>query len=304
MTSLKAGVIGAGVFGGYHAGKYAASPRAQFIGVFDPNPEKAAALTARFGGEAFASAEALIEACEAVTIATPAVAHFEPAMAALAAGRHVLIEKPISETAEQGRAMVALAAERGLVLQVGHQERFVFRAMGLFDTGAAPRHVLARRMGPPSDRNLDVSVTLDLMIHDLDLALALARAPLAAVEGRARPGRFGSPDEAFARLTFRDGYEAELVSSRVAPARDRVMRVDYDQGFVEVDFVARTFRNETPFALDPDFADSPMARDALGANVEAFLNSVLDGAAVAVSGEAGLAALEAALQIDASASAA
>lgn len=298
QTSLKAGVIGAGVFGGHHARKYAGSGRAKLIGVYDPHAERAAELARSLETKAYDSAEALIADCEAVTIASPAIAHYDAAKLALEAGRHVLCEKPLADTAARGRELIAIAEGKGLVLQVGHQERFVFRAMGVFDIAAAPRRVLARRMGIPSRRNLDVSVTVDLMIHDLDLAIALAQAEMTGLDASAHCVANPTADEAEARLTFADGYEAHLVSSRVADALDRVMRIEYADGFVEVDFVKKTFVNETGFDLNPDFAEDPEARDALGANVNAFIRSVLDGAPVIVPAEAGLAALAAARDID------
>ena len=295
---VRAGVIGAGVFGGYHAGKYAAHERAELVGVHDIHLDRARAHVDKHGGQAFDDMDALIEACDVVTIASPAVAHYEAAMKALSAGRHVLVEKPVSETVEHAREVVEFAQKQGLVLQVGHQERFVFRAMGLFDVPSTPLRIVSRRMGPPSDRNLDVSVTLDLMVHDLDLAMALANEVPDAVTGETDAGRFGSPDVSKATLTFRNGCVAELTASRVHHERDRKMSVEYAEGVLEIDFIAKTFNNTTPFKLDPDFADAPMAKDSLGANVDAFIASVLDGAPVLVPGLAGLMALDAARAVD------
>lgn len=297
-TSLKVGVFGAGVFGGHHARKYAASDRAELIGVYDISRDRAEALAADLRVTAFDSAEALVEACEAVTVANPAIAHYDSAKLALEAGCHVLCEKPLADTAVRGRELIALAEAQGRVLQVGHQERFVFKAMGLFDINEVPLRVTARRMGVPSTRNLDVSVTVDLMIHDLDLAIALAHSPLDRMEAEARIVKNDSADVAHAVLTFANGYVAELTSSRVADALDRVMRIEYRSGVLEIDFVKKTFSNTTGFPLDPDFGENPQAKDSLGANVNAFLASVLDGAPVAVPAEAGLAALQVARDID------
>ncbi|WP_417468946.1 Gfo/Idh/MocA family protein [Maricaulis sp.] len=295
---VRAGVVGAGVFGGFHAGKYAGDARAELVGVYDPDLERASALAAKHGAKGFDTLAALIAECEALTVASPAIHHFEAAAASLASGRHVLVEKPIASSVEEARELIALAAAHGCVLQVGHQERFVFNAMGLFQVPVAPKRIVARRMGPPSDRNLDVSVTLDLMIHDLDLAIALAGAAVTKVDGQVDKGRFGYPDIAEAVLTFENGCVAELSASRVHHERDRKMRVEYEDGVVDVDFIAKTFENTTPYTLDPGFADTEMARDSLGANVKAFLASVLDGAPVAVPGIAGLRALDAARAVD------
>jgi predicted dehydrogenase len=297
-TQMKAGVIGAGVFGGHHARKYAGSDRVHLAGVYDTDAGRAEALAAQLETRAYTDLEALISDCDAVTVASPAVHHYTGVKAALQAGRHVLAEKPLADTAVRGKELIAIARERNLVLQVGHQERFVFNAMGVFDIAEAPRRISARRMGLRSTRNLDVSVTVDLMIHDLDLVMALARAPLASLEANASRIFTDLPDAADVRMVFEDGFEAVLESSRAAEALDRVMRIDYAGGFLEVDFVAKTFINETGFDLNADFADDPKAKDSLGANVNAFIESVLDGTPVAVPAEAGLAALAIARDID------
>ncbi|WP_421792180.1 Gfo/Idh/MocA family protein [Hyphobacterium sp.] len=297
-TILTGGVIGAGVFGGHHARKYNASERARLGGVYDVDTARAQKLADELGTTAFASMDDLIAACDAVTIASPAIAHYGAAKAALSAGKHVLVEKPLADTAALGRELADLAQAENLVLQVGHQERFVFNAMGVFDIPDSPKRIAARRMGLRSTRNLDVSVTVDLMIHDLDLVMALATTKLVDLEARAEKIFTNTPDAAEARLTFADGFEARLDSSRAAEDLDRVMRIDYASGFLEVDFVAKTFTNETGYDLNPDFAEDPKAKDSLGANVNSFIESVLDGAPVAVPAEAGLAALAIARDID------
>ncbi len=304
---LLAGVVGAGVFGGYHASKYAADARTELAGVFDPVSDHARAACEAHGGEVFASLQGLIEACDVITVASPAVFHHDAARRALLAGRSVLVEKPISATVEEGRELVALAAEKSLVLQVGHQERFVFKAMGLLAPagGTLPRvsALAARRMGTPSARNLDVSVTLDLMIHDLDLVLALAGEAPVRVEAEMLASRASLADHVRCRLTFENGLTAELESSRVADERDRVMALDFEDGAqVSVDFIGKAFENGAGLPLDPDFAERPEAKDSLGANVSAFISAVLGGpAGPAASGAAGLLALETALAIDAAA---
>ncbi|WP_421786096.1 Gfo/Idh/MocA family protein [Hyphobacterium sp.] len=297
-TTLRASVIGAGVFGGHHARKYSAADRADLVGVYDVHPDRAEALARDLGCRAYRDMQELISACDAVTVASPAIAHYDAVKTALTAGKHVLVEKPLADTAALGRELVDLARRNQLVLQVGHQERFVFNAMGVFDIAAAPRRIKARRMGLRSTRNLDVSVTVDLMIHDLDLVMALAQSEMTDLEAKARRIYTETPDAAEARLTFKDGFEAYLESSRAAEALDRVMRIEYESGFLEVDFVAKTFVNETGFDLNAEFAEDPKARDSLGANVNAFIESVLDGTPVAVPAEAGLAALAVARDID------
>jgi predicted dehydrogenase len=299
-SSLRAGVVGAGVFGAYHASKYAALADADFQGVFDPVHDHAVALCDKHGGRPFESLTDLIEACDVITVASPAVFHHDAARRGLIAGKGVLVEKPLAATAQEARELVQLAGLNNAVLRVGHQERFVFEAMGLF--GDLPRiaGLEARRMGPAGARNLDVSVTLDLMIHDIDLALALAGARPTKIEAELLADRGGLADHVRCALHFDGGVVARLESSRVAEGRDRVMTVDYQDGAsVKVDFIAKRFDNPQGLALDPDFADAPAARDSLGANVAAFLAAVRgEQHGPAVDGAAGLAALETALAID------
>ncbi|HEX6859137.1 MAG TPA: Gfo/Idh/MocA family oxidoreductase [Caulobacteraceae bacterium] len=261
--SLRAGVIGAGVFGGFHAKKYAELEGVELVGVFDPHEERAAAL-----GRAFPDIASLLAEVDVVTIASPAIYHAEAALAALKAGKPVYLEKPIAVTLEEADKINAEAARRGLAVGVGHQERVVFQAMGLFDITERPRRLEAVRRGTPSPRCQDVSVILDLMIHDLDLALALAAAEPIAVEAE------GSPDEVWAEVTFGDGFTAEFRSSRIAEARERTMRIDYPAGALEIDFGARTFNNATGYPLDEGFAETPAGRDPLGASVREFLDTV------------------------------
>ena len=301
---LRAGVVGAGVFGGYHAGKYAGDERTEFIGVFDPVRDRARAISRQYGAIAFTSLNAMIEEADIITVASPALFHHDAAHRALSAGRHVLVEKPICATVEEGRELLELAQKYGRVLQVGHQERFVFAAMGLFGDVPPARTLSARRMGTPSARNLDVSVTLDLMIHDIDLVLALAGSAPSRVDAQMRAERGGLADHIITRLEFPGGLVAELESSRVATDSDRVMTIGFEGGAVlDVDFIRKRFENGAGLPLDPDFADAPMAKDSLGASVENFVSRVLDPAyrSPAADGSAGVIALETALAVDAAA---
>jgi predicted dehydrogenase len=271
---LRAGVIGAGVFGNYHARQYARLPGVVLSGVLDPHPDRSAKAAMPLGGRAFQEMDAFLDAVDVVTIASPATHHAKQALAALAAGKPVYIEKPIARSVADGEQIRALAASKGLVVACGHQERVVFRAMGLLDAPEQPLLLEAIRHGPPSERSRDVSAVLDLMVHDLDLALAIVDAEPAAVEGEGRLGPNGAWDQARAEVTFETGFTGVFDVSRMAEARKRTMRVVYPSGEVEIDFLARTFRNTTPFQLNPDFADTPAAKDPLGASVEAFLQAV------------------------------
>lgn len=298
--TLTAGVVGAGVFGGYHASKYVGLEGVEFLGVFDPVADYAQALCDKHGGKPFDQLSALIEACDLITVASPAVFHHDAARRALTAGKAVLVEKPLSATASEARELVQLAQLNDAVLRVGHQERFVFDAMGLFGDLPHIKSLNARRMGVPGARNLDVSVTLDLMIHDIDLALALAGARPDRVEAEMLSDRGGLADHVKTRLFFPAGVTAELESSRMAPARERIMKIEYENGAtVGVDFIERRFDNPERLPLDHDFEGKAAAKDSLGANVAAFVAAVRgESYGHAADGAAGLAAIEVGLEID------
>lgn len=293
VQTLKAGVAGAGVFGGYHAKKYAQLDGARLAAVFDLDLARARALAEPLGAAAFDDYGAFLDAVDVVTVATPAVAHATPALAALLAGKHTYVEKPLAVTASDAAELVAAAQAGDLVLAVGHQERVVFTAMGLFDMPHAPLCLEAVRRGPPSPRNLDVSTALDLMVHDIDLGLALARARLNKVTAS------GTADTLVADAIFSDGFTARFEASRVAPERHRTMRLVYPTGEVEIDFLTRAFRNTTGFPLLEDFAETPAGRDPLGASVQAFLDAATGKAPrPAVTGVEAQAALNLALAAD------
>ncbi len=278
---LKAGVAGAGVFGGYHANKYKQADGIEFVGIYDLDKGRAEAAAAVHGVKAYGGDELdlFLADIDVVTIATPAFAHADVALKALKASVHVYSEKPLAATVIDGEAMVDLAESKGLVLACGHQERAVFEAMGLYDVPEKPLRLEAVRNGTASTRNLDVSVVLDLMIHDLDLALSLAGTEAGALEATAKyrdePGYSATgADEVSSDVTFENGMTATFTSSRMAEARERTMRIVYPSGEVFIDLLNRKFDNNTPFALNADFADAAIAKDPLGTSVFRFLDKV------------------------------
>ncbi|EGF90215.1 oxidoreductase family, NAD-binding Rossmann fold family protein [Asticcacaulis biprosthecium C19] len=277
---LRAGVAGAGVFGGYHANKYKQASDIDFVGIYDLDIERAQTAATAHGVAAFDDLDAFLSSIDVLTIATPAFAHAAVALAALEKGIHVYTEKPLAVTSRDGEAMVAMAAEKGLVLACGHQERAVFEAMGLYDVPEKPLRLEAVRNGTASTRNLDVSVVLDLMIHDLDLAISLAGCEAGGLQatGRRREDEGYSAvggDEVNAEVDFENGMKAVFRASRMAAERERTMRIVYPSGTVFIDLLNRKFENGTPFALNSDFAEADIARDPLGTSVFRFLDTVL-----------------------------
>lgn len=297
--SLRGGVIGAGVFGGYHARQYATLPGVVLSGVFDPHTDRAAAVAVPLKGRAFRDLDSFLAEVDVVTVASPATFHAEQALAAIAAGKSVYVEKPIATNVADGETVRAAAAAKGVVVACGHQERVAFRAMGLLDIPEQPLRLEALRHGPPSDRSRDVSAVLDLMVHDLDLALAISAAEPVTAEGEGGLSDDGVWDVARAEISFDDGFCATFDVSRQAAARRRIMRVVYPSGEVAIDFVARTISNTTPFRLDPGYADTPDGRDPLGASVAGFLAAVRGAAArPVVTAEEAIRALDLALAVE------
>jgi len=290
---IKAGVIGAGVFGTFHARKYASLPGVQLAAVFDPDAERSGRLASELGAAAFTDLDGFLDSVEVVTIASPADSHAAMAHRVLTAGRHAYVEKPLATSVAAGAALVELAKARGLILACGHQERLTFAAMGLLQTPEAPLRIESVRRGTPNDRNRDVSCVLDLMIHDLDLGLTLAG------EGTWEVSASGGFDEARAEVRFASGLVGVFEASRVASARERTMRIVYPSGVVEIDFLKPAFDNRTGFALNEAFAATPNGRDPLGASVSAFLAAVRgDAHRPAVTGREGLRALALALEVE------
>ena len=273
-SSLRAGVVGAGVFGGYHAAKWAAFDGVVLTAVHDSHPDRAQALASQHGAVAPREAAAFLDLVDVVSIASPAATHAGWALAALRAGKPVYVEKPLATDLEAADAIVAEGRRRGLVVGCGFLERAAFRALGLLATPEPPLRLEATRLGVASTRNLDVSVILDLMIHDLDLALAIGAGSPFAVEGEGACEDNDEIDWARAEVAFDDGFTAAFHASRVAEAPERRMRIVYPSGEVSIDFVNGVLANTTPFAFDAGFAQTPDGRDRLGASLWEFVRAV------------------------------
>jgi predicted dehydrogenase len=274
--------------------------------VHDRNSERAAQVAAETLAPALDWA-GLLAVSDAVVVAVPAAFHTELAEAALQAGKHVLVEKPIATTLADADRLATLADRRGLILQVGHLERFSAAHGAILARAGEPLFMEANRVGTFKTRGTDVSVVLDLMIHDIDLVLALTDALPETVDAIGAPVASPRIDIASARLGFASGAVATLTASRVASRVDRRMRIFGPQGVVAVDFAGRrlsmTARGQGEklpslpgFGLEVAQWEE---RDALQAEQEAFVAAVLDGAPVIVDALAGRRALDVALRVEA-----
>jgi predicted dehydrogenase len=304
VAPIRIGIAGAGHFGRYHALKVAASDRARLVGVYDIDTERARTIGWEAGAPHMDLA-ALLAGCDALIVAAPAAAHHALAAQALRAGKHVLVEKPIAATMAQADELAALAAERRLVLQVGHQERFSAAFSALDGRLGAPLYVEATRIAPFKLRGTDVSVILDLMIHDLDMILALVASPIESVDAVGAAIASQHVDIANARIRFRTGAVATITASRVAARTERRMRVFAQDGYMAADFanrslavIARDRGKPVPGVAGFGMEEvSWQEHDALAAEHAAFAAAVLDGEPVLVDAAAGRRALAAALAV-------
>ena len=294
---LKAALVGAGVFGHHHATKYKALGQAgkgvELFAIADPNADMRAKAKAHHGCAAVADWRELLGKVDLVSVCSPAITHAEVVRAFLTAGAHVLVEKPIATTMEEANELVALSRQTGKVLSVGHQERFVFARTGLLDLTEAPLEITCWRQGPWTGCGDDVSVVLDLMIHDLELVHTLVPGAVTDVRAEGLIEYGPHADEVFALLRFAGGTIAKLETSRVATERKRGLRAVYADGVVEFDFLARTVSNTTPRPLGQLELGDP-----LGEAVAGFIDAARAGADALVTPEQAAQALQTALWIE------
>jgi len=292
---LRAGVAGAGVFGGFHAAKYAALPGVRLAAVFDRDAERAARLAERHAAQPFDDLDAFFAEVDVVSIAAAAVAHGLLGLAALRAGKAAYVEKPLAADLASAQALCREAEARGLTLACGHQERLTLQALGLLAPQAPrPRRIEAVRHGPWSGRGADVSAFLDLMIHDADFALALTGAEPADIRAESLRVYGALADAGRAEIRFGNGAEATLSASRVAPERARSLCLIYEAGPVRIDFLANRIEDGAGLGLPERL---PLA-DPLGEALARFVAAARGEGAPAVNGEEGLAALALALAVE------
>jgi len=302
---LKMGVAGVGHFGKFHAAKIAASPAAELVAVADSNGGQAREVAALYGISGFDEPRDMLGQIDAVTVAVPTRAHFEVAQGFLEAGVHVLLEKPIADNLDDAKRLIALAQEKNLVLQIGHLPRFSGAAQFLHRRLNNPLFIESLRIAPFKPRGTDVSVILDLMIHDLDFILSLVQAPIASIDAAGAPVFSDAEDIANARVKFANGCIANITASRISLKTERQMRIFQSDAYIAVDFDKRKTRIVGKKSAGPvgGFSDVDVEEegyeevDELEREVEAFIAAVRDGTPPVVSGEDGLRALEAALSV-------
>jgi len=302
---LRTAVIGVGYLGRFHAQKYAQIAESQLIAVVDANAEAAQRVAAELGVEACTDFAQIIDRVDAVSIAVPTPLHFGVGRAALERGIHVLMEKPIATTVAEARELVDLARKNRCVLQVGHLERFNPAVVAAANRLQTPRFVESHRLAPFKQRGTDVSVVLDLMIHDIDLIQELVGEPIESIDAVGATVFSDETDIVNARIRFRGGCVANTTASRISLKQERKIRIFQDDAYLSIDMqqkILTVIRKkdaapvESPAQVSIEEENFEQG-DALLAEIEAFLRAIREGSEPVVSGEDGLRALETAMQI-------
>lgn len=301
---LRVGVIGVGYLGRIHASIYARLPTVDLVGVVDTDAERAGTVAEATGCAAFTDPNALRGQVDAVSVVVPTSAHLTVARPYLEAGVHMLLEKPVAADAAAGAEIVALAERSGAILQIGHLERFNAGVMALAERIDAPRYIEAQRMGGFVERATDVDVVSDLMIHDIDIILALVDADLTDVRAVGSPVLTPHVDIASARLEFANGTVANVVASRVSDRKTRRIRVFQPNSYLSLDFIDQTLDMAAPATRSddgrPEIRRSRIALNPvkpLDREIESFVACVQQRGRPLVDGRVGLKALEVALLI-------
>jgi predicted dehydrogenase len=301
-NAIRVAVVGCGEFGRNHARVYKEIDGANLAGVFDSDPSRAAAFAAEFGTQAFASLDALRGAAEAVSVAVPTIAHAEVGCHLMEQGMDVLVEKPMAANLAEADALVECARRNSRILQVGHVERFNPAVLAVEPILSRPLFFEVHRLGVFTPRSLDVDVIYDLMIHDLDILLALVGEPVTEVKAVGIPVLTDKVDIAHARLEFAGGAVANVTASRVSTERVRKVRFFQQHEYISLDYARRDALRvcvDRP-GPEPQFdfqkLEAP-AVEPLRAELEAFLDSVRTRRQPKTNGESGRAALELAVRV-------
>lgn len=304
MKKLKCAVIGTGYLGKFHAEKYATLSDCELVAVVDINEQAAQTVAEKHGARALTNYASLLGTVDAVSIVVPTTLHYQVAKDFLNAGVHVLVEKPITVTVAEADELITIAKEKNLILQVGHLERFNPAVLGL-DKEEKPLFIESHRLSPFNPRANDVSVVLDLMIHDIDIILALVDSEIERIDASGTPVLTQGTDIANARLTFKNGCVANVTASRISMKMERKMRLFRPSSYISVDFQNRVLSKyqtgtKEMFPGVPEIISEEStfdSADALLEEIKHFVNCIHTGDNPLVSGVAGRRALATAIQI-------
>jgi predicted dehydrogenase len=312
---LKIGVIGAGHLGKFHLNNWAAIEGVKLVGFCDTDDENAKIVAEKYALPRFASTNELLDACDAVDIVAPTTFHFELCEAAIKKGKHVFVEKPLANTMDEARALVKLAKEANIKFQVGHVERFNPAFLALKNMPLQPMFIEVHRLAQFNPRGTDVSVILDLMIHDIDIILHLVKSNVNYISANGVAVMSDTPDIANVRIEFDNGCVANLTSSRISMKKMRKMRLFQKDAYIGIDFLEKkteviklntpedkdvfTFDIETNNGKKTIAVANPHVQEvnAIKMELEEFKNAILTNTETAVPVLDGFRAMEVAHQI-------
>jgi len=305
---IRAGVIGVGHLGQYHVQKYGAMPEVDLVGVMDIDRERAESIARRYGTRTFERHDDLLEMVDCVSLAVPTEDHYALSMDILSRGVHLLVEKPITCLSDQARRLIALASEKGLVLQVGHVERFNPAVRRMETLLNRPVFIESHRLSPFTSRGTDVDVVLDLMIHDLDIIFHSVGSEIRELHAVGMKVLTEKTDIANVRIIFENGTAANLTASRVSNKALRKIRIFQPDTYLSVDCLKRELsmtrldgntvgEDPCPPRISTEKWRYPES-DPLADQIRAFVDAVARGTPPVVSGRDGLRALDAALAIN------
>lgn len=298
MSGIRVGIVGVGYLGTQHARILSYLEEADLQAVADIDFQKALQIGNRHGVRYFENYEDMIDEIDAAVVSTDTSAHFKVSENLLRHGKHVLVEKPITETVEQGERLVELAAKKNLILQVGHLERFNPAVEAVENLISDPRFIEVQRLGSFSARSLDIDVVLDLMIHDLDIIMALIKDEVVSIKSSGIHVVSEKTDIANARLEFKSGCVATLTASRVHQGKVRKLRIFEPTSYYSIDYIDQEVK---VFPLDGRQTDIKTLKiqkdEPLKKELKNFLDCVETGKRTKVTGEEGLRALKLAYDV-------
>ncbi len=306
MNRIRAAVIGVGYLGKFHAEKYASISDVELVGVADSDALRAEEVASAVGAHAFSDYRELVGKVDLVSIVVPTRMHYETAAFFLDNGIHILLEKPVTTTVKEAADLITVAENKGLILQAGHLERFNPALEAVRSEIIRPGFIDAVRVAPYKPRGTDVSVILDLMVHDIDIISTLINSEISSISASGASVYSSEPDIANARIEYVNGATANITASRISLKSERRMQIFQKDAYISVDFqnrISAVYRKgegeSAPGvpAVSINEVDVPQ-KDQILAEIQAFINSVRTKSPPVVTGEDGKRALEIAILIE------
>ncbi|MFL9484797.1 Gfo/Idh/MocA family protein [Chitinophagaceae bacterium LWZ2-11] len=312
---LNVGVFGVGHLGKFHLNNWKEIEGVKLVGFFDPNNEAAKEVAAQYNIKRFIDEDKLLDACDIIDVVTPTDFHFDICMRALRKGKHVFVEKPLANTMQEARDLVNMAQEANVKVQVGHVERFNPAYLALKDMQLNPMFIEVHRLAQFNPRGTEVSVILDLMIHDIDIILSLVKSDVKNISASGVAVMTDTPDIANVRIEFNNGCVANLTSSRISMKKMRKIRLFQKDSYLGIDFLQKkteiiklkqdsdkdvfTFDLETPHGKKTIAVANPIVKDgnAIKMELESFVDAIVNNKPTVVSEIDGLLAMEVAHKI-------